>query len=151
MISQTSEYALRVVVFLADHHPHDQTRDTLETETKVPFADLDRILHQLTDAGLLAPRPTPQAGYHLVAPAQDITVYQVVQAVAPVKRITECPLGFAGHGANLCPLHRALDNAMLAVETAFRKLTIHHLLSQPQTNRPLCRFPHVTSEDSTSG
>jgi Rrf2 family protein len=142
MISQTAEYALRAIVFLADS-AQDQARtvDGIAAGTKVPVGYLAKIMQGLAKAGLVSSQRGLYGGFTLLRPAKDLTVYDVVQAVDPIMRITMCPLGLEGHGTNLCPLHRGLDNAMAAVEMAFRKMTIHQLLNQPKTNRPLCGFP----------
>lgn len=142
MISQTAEYALRAIVFLADS-AQDQARtvDGIAAGTKVPVGYLAKIMQGLAKAGLVSSQRGLYGGFTLLRPAKDLTVYDVVQAVDPIMRITACPLGLEGHGTNLCPLHRGLDNAMAAVEMAFRKMTIHQLLNQPKTSRPLCGFP----------
>ena len=141
MIAQTTEYALRAIVFLADKPTEAQTADAIAVGTKVPVGYLAKIMQGLAKAGLVTSQRGLYGGFTLVGTPKELTVYAVVQAIDPIRRITECPLGLEGHGTNLCPLHRGLDNAMLAVETAFKKLTIHHLLNQPQSNRPLCAFP----------
>jgi Rrf2 family protein len=141
MISQTAEYALRAIVYLADHVEENTTTEVIAEGTKIPVGYLAKIMQGLSKAGLVNSQRGLYGGFTLARPAKGISVYEVVQATDPIVRITKCPLGLEGHGSNLCPLHRGLDNAMAAVETAFRKMTIHQLLNQPQTNRPLCGFP----------
>ena len=141
MISQTTEYALRAIVFLADTPTEAHTAEEIANGTKVPVGYLAKILQGLAKAGLVTSQRGLYGGFTLVESPTTLTIYQVVHAVDPIRRITECPLGLEDHGSNLCPLHRGLDNAMLAVETAFKKLTIHHLLTQPRSNKPLCSFP----------
>ena len=64
--------------------------------------------------------------------------------VDPIKRITTCPLDLAAHGVRLCPLHRRVDNALAAVEKAFRSTTLAELLAEPTSSKPLCEFPNVS-------
>ena len=143
MISQTAEYALRAIVYLADHPGEAHTAERIAAGTKVPVGYLAKIMQGLSKSKLVTSQRGLYGGFTLVKPAQELTVYDVVQAVDPIARITECPLGIEGHGNELCPLHRGLDNAMGAVEMTFRKTTIHHLLNQPGGNRPLCGFPRL--------
>ena len=70
-------------------------------------------------------------------------MYEVVNAVEPIRRITTCPLGLPSHGVNLCPLHRRMDDAMGTVEAAFRASTLAEILAEPTTSKPLCDFPGV--------
>jgi len=146
MFSQTTEYALRAILFLADHQGEAKTVESLAQGTKVPVGYLAKIMQNLSRAGLVTSQRGLHGGFTMSASPKDVTVFDVVQAIDPIRRITECPLKLEGHGANLCPLHRGLDNAMMAVETAFKKLTLHHLLHQPQSNRPLCEFPRHEPE-----
>ena len=66
---------------------------------------------------------------------------EIVNAVEPLGRIRECPLGLAAHGVRLCPLHKRLDNALAMVEDAFRQTTLAEILAEPTRSRPLCDFP----------
>jgi Rrf2 family protein len=143
MISQTAEYALRAIVFIADHPNEPTTTETIAEGTKVPVGYLAKIMQGLSKAGIVHSQRGLYGGFTMVKAAKELTVYEIVQAVDPIVRITQCPLGLEGHGSNLCPLHRGLDNAMGAVEMAFKKMTIYQLLNQPQTNRPLCSFPRA--------
>jgi Rrf2 family protein len=80
-------------------------------------------------------------GFTLLKSPEQVTVYEVVQAVDPLRRITTCPLGFAAHGRNLCPLHRRLDEALALVEKSFRESSIADLINEPSASRSLCPLP----------
>ena len=77
----------------------------------------------------------------------DLTIWEVIDAVEPFKRIRECPLDIGSHEGTLCPLHRRLDNAMAMVEDSFRETTIAELLSQPDSVTPLCERNPALSID----
>ena len=74
----------------------------------------------------------------LVRSPTEVTILEVVNAVEPIGRIQTCPLGLKSHGANLCPLHRRLDNALASVEEAFSKSTLAEILAEPTNSTPLC-------------
>jgi len=143
MISQTVEYALRAIVALARHADRPQTSRELADATRVPVAYLSKILHTLTRAGLARSQRGPGGGFTLGRPPADLTVWDIVEAVEPIKPIKECPLGgveMGGHGADLCPLHQRLEDARRQVELAFRATTIEEVVSNKQ--RPaLCSEP----------
>src|SRR5581483_2327474 len=80
-------------------------------------------------------------GMTLTRPPAELTILEVVNAVEPIQRIRTCPLGLAGHGVNLCPLHRRLDDAMATVESAFGGTTLAEVLAEPAESVPLCEFP----------
>ena len=85
-------------------------------------------------------------GFTLLPAPQDLTVWQVIEAVDPLQRIRSCPLGLKSHGVNLCPMHRRLDDAMAMVEQAFRASTVAELLAEPTLSKPLCEFPHASAK-----
>jgi Rrf2 family protein len=107
----------------------------------VPEGYLAKVLRSLALAELVRSQRGPQGGSVLARPAKQITVYDVVQAVDPIRRITSCPLGIREHGVNLCPLHRRLDQAIAMVEEAFKNTTIAELVSTPTGPQSLCDLP----------
>jgi Rrf2 family protein len=149
VISLTAEYALRAMLHLATHDAQDaaHTVGQIAAETQVPAGYLAKVLQSLSRAGLIKSQRGLGGGFRLVKPASDTTIYEVVQAVDPLQRIRECPLGLKAHGTNLCPLHRRLDDAMALIEEQFRATTIAELLEVPPAkNKPfagenLCAFP----------
>ena len=141
MFSQTVEYALRAVCYLASQSPRACTTQEVAGRTKVPRAYLSKVLQSLGRAGLVHSQRGLGGGMTLAKEPQDLTILEVVNAVEPIQRIKTCPLGLAGHGIRLCPLHRRLDNALAMVEKAFAGTTLAEVLSEPTASRPLCEFP----------
>lgn len=139
MFNQTTEYALRIIAHLAAHYGEAgvTTRD-IAAVTKVPESYLSKVLQELARAGLIKSQRGPNGGSVLARDPADVNLYDVVQAVSPIRRITTCPLGLKSHGVNLCPLHKRLDNALALVEDAFRSSTLADLLAEPTTSTPLC-------------
>jgi Rrf2 family nitric oxide-sensitive transcriptional repressor len=141
MFSQTSEYALRVIVYLASLDGKQATIPQIASATRAPEGYLAKVLRSLALAELVRSQRGPQGGSVLARPASQITVYDVIQAVDPIQRIETCPLGIKGHGINLCPLHRRLDQAIAMDEDAFKKTMIAELVSAPSGSQPLCDLP----------
>lgn len=137
MISKTAEYALRTVACLAGQTGTSRSADFLAERTKVPRRYLHRVLQDLAAAGLVRSKPGPGGGYELDAPLETLTILDVVNAVSPLERIRQCPLGLSSH-KKLCPLHAELDKAYAATEKAFRGVTILELINSTSTVIPLC-------------
>ena len=146
MFSQTVEYALRAVVHLADHAPMARTTEQIATATRVPRAYLSKVLQGLCHANIVLSKRGIGGGVSLAKSPGELTILDVVNAVEPIVRIRECPLGLTAHGIRLCPLHKRLDNALAQVETAFRQTTLAEILAEPTESRPLCEFPVVKLE-----
>jgi Rrf2 family protein len=138
MITTTTEYALRTIVFLATRGSTPATTQQIADATKVPFGYLSKVIQSLNRAGLINSQRGLHGGSTLARPADQISVLSVLDAVGPLQRIKTCPLGIQSHGTNLCALHQRLDDAMAMVEQAFRDSTIADLIADPRESRPLC-------------
>jgi Rrf2 family protein len=141
MFSQTAEYALRAVVYLASQKDEPRTVQQIAEVTRVPAGYLSKVMQGLCRAHLVHSQRGLHGGFTLARPDAELTVLDVIQAVDPIRRINGCPLGLKGH-LNLCPLHRRLDNAISMVERTLQESTIAELLVEPNPRRgipvPLC-------------
>lgn len=140
MLSKTAEYALRIVASLAADPDAQKAADQLAEQTQVPRRYLHRVLQGLARAELVESRSGPGGGYRLSRPAAELTILEVVNAVSPMERIRQCPLGLPSH-TELCPLHRELDKAYAATEAAFGRVTIGKVLQTTGGIQPLCDIP----------
>jgi len=148
MISQTVEYALRAIVTIAQHEGRPCTARKISEITQVPAAYLSKLMQGLVRGGLVRSQRGLHGGFVLTGDPRKLTIWDVVNVVEPVKRITECPLGIHAHGGTLCPLHRRLDNAMETIETMFRETTVAGLLSETSSVTPLCEDRKVFDLDT---
>lgn len=137
MLPKTAEYALRSAVSLARVPDESQSADQLAEETKVPRRYLHKVLQDLVRAKLVRSQSGPGGGYALARQPEKVTVLDVVNAVAPLERIRQCPLGLSSH-TKLCPLHAELDRVYKATEDALRKVTLAQLLRSTSSILPLC-------------
>jgi Rrf2 family transcriptional regulator, nitric oxide-sensitive transcriptional repressor len=138
MLSQTAEYALRAVVYLAQHPGEPTTVEQIARHTQVPVGYLAKILQQLARAGLTSAQRGLHGGHTLTRSPADITLLDPVMAVDPIHRIDRCPLNINGHGHELCPLHRTLDNVIAAVARSLQAVTVAALLADSSGAAPLC-------------
>lgn len=141
MISQTAEYALRAMVYLADHGGQPRTNLQIAETTQVPTGYLAKVMQGLSRARIVNSQRGLNGGFTLKKSPDDLTVLEVINAIDPIRRIHECPLKLPSHGETLCPLHQRIDNAAALVEEAFGDTTISELLDVPKARKPLCRFP----------
>lgn len=141
MISQTAEYALRAVVFLAINSGGSYTTQQIALSTKVPFAYLSKVLQSLVRAGFLQSQRGLGGGFSLVVNPKGLSLLQIVDAVEPLQRIRTCPLGIEEHGSKLCALHKRIDEAAALIESVFADTTIAELLAHPTESLPLCQQP----------
>jgi Rrf2 family nitric oxide-sensitive transcriptional repressor len=141
MISQTGEYALRAIVFLAMNPGKAFTTLQISETTKVPAAYLSKVLQSLVKARVVHSQRGLGGGFVLTKPPVEISILEVLNAVDPIQRIRTCPLGLKAHGAVLCALHKKLDDATAIIEKTFSDTTIAEILGRPTASTPLYEFP----------
>lgn len=139
MLPRTADYALRVIVCLARDREQSASAEKLAEETQVPRRYLHKVLQDLVRAEMVRSRSGPGGGYVMTHAPESVSILDVVNAVAPLERIRECPLGIPGH-TELCPLHRQLDQSYAATEAAFSSVTIHDILHSSSPYLPLCEL-----------
>lgn len=131
MISQTAEYALRAMVFLA-MNAEAATREQIAETTKVPPGYLSKILQKLVKEGYVVSQRGLRGGYALASTPAEVSILDIINAVDPIERLLTCPLGIESHGHILCPLHKSISEATASVETAFSKITLKQLLVEAE-------------------
>ncbi|MCA9229993.1 MAG: Rrf2 family transcriptional regulator, partial [Planctomycetales bacterium] len=112
MISQTVEYALRAIVTIAQHEGRPCTARQISEITQVPAPYLSKLMQGLVRSSIVRSQRGLHGGFVLAQEPGTLTIWNVVDAVEPFRRIHTCPLGIDSHGAKLCSLHRRLDEAM---------------------------------------
>jgi len=148
MFSQTVEYALRAVTYLAHNCESACTTEQIARSTNVPQAYLAKVLQSLLRSGITQSQRGIKGGIRLARHASELTMLDVVQAVDPIRRIEHCPLPhdeevndrpLRPHAHHpLCPLHQRLDDALGAVEKIFRTTTLANLVEAAKAGNPLC-------------
>lgn len=127
MFSQTVEYALRAMVALAGDDEVPLTSEVISARTRLKGSYLSKVMRDLVVAGLVESQRGPNGGFILARPAAQIAILDIVNAVDPIKRITQCPMGNPKH-IKLCALHRKLDGAIAQIEVVLRDTTLAEVL-----------------------
>jgi Rrf2 family transcriptional regulator, nitric oxide-sensitive transcriptional repressor len=151
MFSQTVEYALRAMMYLAEHPGDAASSEVISVAMRVPKPYLSKVLRDLVEAELVNSTRGKKGGFVLARGAQAITVLDVVNAVDPIKRIKTCPLGRPDH-VTLCPLHKQMDSAVEHVECSLRSTTLAQLatvgLNGTSTSLPVVRAKRRAARSS---
>lgn len=123
MVSQSVEYALRAMSFLAALRGDAATSEVIAVNTRVPRGYLSKVMRELVRAHLVRSFRGPGGGFVLDRDPSTISVLDIVTAVDPIRRIERCPLGNPAH-ANLCSLHRCLDDALAHLQSDFSRTSL---------------------------
>lgn len=138
MFSQTAEYALRALTFLAQRFPDPQTTAVIAEHTQVPAGYLSKVLQQLGRASLVHAARGKHGGWEMTRTPERTTILEIINVVDPVRRIRTCPLQLEAHSGRLCPLHEKMDRAMEQIEQTFASTALAQLLDSPGLPVPLC-------------
>ena len=126
MISQTSEYALRIMAFLAQQPDGGLVPAVaMEGKVRVPANYRSKILNQLTRAGLLESTRGRTGGFRLARPADRIPLSDVVAPFEPIAGARGCVLGHERCRASTpCAAHERWRRVGLAREGFLRGTTV---------------------------
>lgn len=92
---KTTEYAIRVMVFLAENAGERFSVNALNKKLNIPYKYLGRLMNQLAQKNLVQVAQGKYGGFRVV-PSQLATIflYQIVDAVEGLDDYNRCILGF---------------------------------------------------------
>ena len=138
MISQSVEYALCAIVTIAQQTGWVCPSREIAELTQVPSAYLSKLLQVLVRGGLVHSQRGLHGGYSLTKEPNEMTVWDIMNVVEPIKQTEKSPSKIEVHHPTLCLLYLLLDNTEASNESMFRETTITDLLVQPDTPKPVC-------------
>lgn len=118
-LSQTSEYALRAMVWLVNESPDQSvSAKDLAEGSGVPIHYLSKVLRRLVLADLLFSRKGSGGGFSLARSPSDIPFSDILKAVDAYPDLDRCAFGWgACNSRHPCPLH----DSLVGVGDDFRK------------------------------
>ena len=146
MFSQTVEYSLRAMVALAFRDDGPMTVQQISEVAHVPRPYLSKMMQILARADMVRSQRGLGGGFVLARAPDELTVWDIINAVDPVKRLGSCPLDIEGHGTT-CPLHRRIDHALDLIEKAFQETTLREVVEECGANSPLCTSAPAAKSD----
>lgn len=140
VFSDACEYALRATVWLANQPREAYKVRQIADATHSAPGYLVKVLQRLVRAGILSAQRGSQGGFTLKRDPETLGVLEIINAVDPIERISSCPLSLESHVANLCPLHRQIDEAIGRIETALEAVTIAALQAEQKAAKGDCKL-----------
>ncbi|MFC5269765.1 RrF2 family transcriptional regulator [Adhaeribacter terreus] len=138
MLTKTTEYALRAMIYIALHaSPVNKVGiKEIATELDIPMAFIGKILQELVRKGLLASTKGPNGGFFLELPAASITILDVIREIDGLEAFKRCGLGLK-QCSNLhpCPLHQDFKVYRDGLAQLFRKRTLQDLVDNLEAGK----------------
>ncbi len=149
-LSQTAEYALRAMAWLATASPEVPVRARdLSAATGIPPQYLSKILRRLVLAGLLESQKGRGGGFTLAHAPEEIRFVDVLGAVDAYPAPGRCAFGWGTcNGDHPCPLH----GAWIQMSEALHSWANNTTLAEVRDDREmLARMSRVRGDKSPDG
>jgi len=91
---KTTEYAIRVMVYLASHRDGRYSTNHLHRELNIPYKYLGRLMKKLSDSGLIDVTQGKHGGYVISKDLSNIYLYHIIDTVEGLDNYSRCILGF---------------------------------------------------------
>jgi Rrf2 family transcriptional regulator, iron-sulfur cluster assembly transcription factor len=136
MLSNTSKYALRGLIYLSKYSKDDNRIGIkkISEDLKISSPFLGKILQNLVKQKLLVSTKGPNGGFSLSKKPEEISLWDIVTMVDGEEFFTNCLIGLrpcVTHDPSkpLCPVHVQYDE-LRKQTTAFYKQTSLKLISE---------------------
>ncbi len=142
MLSATCKYGIRTVIFIASKT--DKTKNVglkeVAKELKIPQPYLAKILQVLARKKILHSAKGPHGGFHLMVPAETLTLMDVIDAIDGRNFFDSCYVtgekcNFDKPDNGLCILHNDLRLEKVRLEKFFSSKTVEQLVMQVKGDR----------------
>lgn len=132
MISQTAEYALRAVLYLAQHGDERPVRvGEMAESLRIPRNYLSKILHQLTRHDVLVSLRGKAGGFRLAGSPDELPLSTIITPFDRVDERRRCLLGRPQcSDRTACAAHTRWKEVADTVAEFFRETTVADLLER---------------------
>ncbi|HEY4652814.1 MAG TPA: Rrf2 family transcriptional regulator [Pontibacter sp.] len=138
MLSKTTEYALRAIVYIALQDAQGLKAGIKEIagELELPMHFMGKILQDLVRKGLIASVKGPGGGFFLHRPASDISILEVVKEIDGLEAFRKCGMGMKQcSDTHPCPLHNEIKAYREQLLKVFKSRTIQDLVDGINTGK----------------
>ncbi|MGD9900464.1 MAG: Rrf2 family transcriptional regulator [Calditrichaceae bacterium] len=129
---KTSEYAIRVLVYLANHKDGLHSTNKLHKLLNIPYKYLGRLMSKLAAAGFIESVQGKVGGYRLILDEKSIYLYQIVDIVEGMETADRCILGFDScSDSNPCSLHKYWAPLRESINGMYYNVSLADLANDP--------------------
>jgi len=107
ILSKTSEYAVRILTFMAAGEQDRYSAKYLYEQLDIPYKYLTKLMTDLAKHGCVASIQGRDGGFTISKNLEDISIANIVEAVDGRMHFDRCVLGFDEcSGENPCAMHQ---------------------------------------------
>jgi Rrf2 family protein len=131
-LSKTTEYALRILSFMASDDQNLYSSEYLYEKLKIPRRYLRRLLTELSKAGLLSGARGREGGFTFQRGPDTITLMEIIDLMEGKEGMNQCILGFAlCVSGGKCKLHDQWSVARTQMSEVLKMNTLGSLKNRP--------------------
>ncbi|WP_420321982.1 RrF2 family transcriptional regulator [Flagellimonas sp.] len=138
MLTTSSKYAIKAVLFLALHSSEDHklmVKDIFD-RINVPKEYLAKILQMLSKQGIISSSRGPKGGFYLSDANKELPLISIVDVIEGRQRLVSCMLSIKEcDSENPCALHDLVGNANSYFLKNLEETTIAKLLTDIQEGK----------------
>lgn len=131
MLSNSSKYAIKAVLFLALHSNEDNkviVKD-IAKPINVPQAYIAKLLQKLVKENIVSSTRGPKGGFYLNTDNVNQPVINILNSIDGEKRLSSCMLSLEKcNEKKPCPLHNMLSAYRRKILKSFNEKTIKDLI-----------------------
>ncbi len=138
MLSITSTYAIRAVLYLAQQSPWARKTGIKEISENldIPKPFLGKVLQVLARKNMISSQKGPAGGFYLTIEQMQKTFWEVVNVFDNQEIISGCVLGHPHcESHNPCPMHQVVFKPKQQILTVFQSYTIESLSKLTKTQK----------------
>ena len=131
MITREADYAIRTVLYLAQHAGDGAVVTTeISEKMQIPYRFLRKISHHLVEAGILATHRGKQGGIFLARKPAEISLFDILELFdqRAINLNICCQDLSACDRSNLCPIHERLELLQKRLRAEFADCSFADLL-----------------------
>jgi Rrf2 family protein len=149
MIRNDTDYALRMLIHLAERSPHGASALELSKEVDVPHGFAQKILRKLATGGFVRARPGRRGGFTLNQAPERVLLMDVVTLIQGAPLLIRClarPDACSRHAS--CRIQATLHPLQASLDAFLGKTSLSDMVNQsPSGILPPCRAPEDESSE----
>jgi Rrf2 family protein len=130
MLSNSSKYTLKAVLFLALHSSKNNkvmVKD-IAAPINVPKAYIAKLLQELSKENMVSSTRGPKGGFYLSEANKDQSIFNILKIIDGEERLTSCMLSLEQcNEEKLCPLHNILSASRMKILNHLKEKTVRNL------------------------
>ncbi|WP_297794504.1 Rrf2 family transcriptional regulator [uncultured Eudoraea sp.] len=138
MLSNSSKYALKAVIYLALHTDvnNKMLAKDISERINVPKAYMAKLLQGLAKRKIISSAKGPKGGFYSNPSNKNVTLLEVVEVIDGEKKLESCFLGLDDCNEHKpCPIHSLISPSRSKMIALLESTTIYDLSKDLELNK----------------